>query len=309
MSHPFTPRFPDTIDSTMLVEWRACPRKFFHSFCLNMAVSTISPDLHFGGALARGMQAARETYFRDGLSAKDAVEASVVAATAFYGDYNPPEKKKNKAWDRLLAALLGYWERWPIDKDPIRAHQGIIEFSFAVPIPGTRHPITGDPILYTGRYDMLGERDMGLSKDEMLIILDEKTQGSGFTYNWADKWELRNQFMGYTWASKQLGYPVSRVEVRGISVLITKVDFMPAFASYPDYLLERWLYQVQLDLNKMTHQWESGFFDFNFGNACSEFGGCQFQDVCVAENPADWYSMFKQRNWDPIKQDPTREAA
>lgn len=300
MSAPFTPRFPDVIDSTMLVEWRTCNRKFFHSFCLNLAVSGTSPDLHFGAAVARAMQASRQSYYRDGLSAKDSVEIGIVAGSSYFGDYIPPEKKKNKAWDRLLAVLLGYWERWPLDKDPIRAHKNIIEFSFAVPIPGTKHPLTGDPILYGGRYDMMGERNSSL------IILDEKTQGMGFTHNWADKWELRNQFMGYTWASRKLGFPVSRVEVRGISTLITKIDFLPAFASYPDYLLDRWLYQAQIDINTMTRQFEENYFNFNFGEACTEWGGCIFQDVCFAQTPSDWYSMFKQRNWDPIKQDPTK---
>lgn len=298
------PSLPHVIDSTMLVAFRGCHRKFFLEFCHNLSPTAQSPDLHFGGAVAHGMERARKAYFVDGLDARKAELLGVHAACAYYGDFTPPEKSA-KTWENLLAAMKGYFIRWPLDTDPAKPHKGIIEFTFAVPILGTKHPVTGDPFLYGGRYDMMAEFE------DMLTIVDEKTQGRAFEYNWSDKWALRNQFMGYTWASRFMGFPIQRTLIRGISILKSKVDFMPAFATYTDTMLERFHYQLTRDVQLMAKLWQEQYFDYNFGDTCTAYSGCPFQQVCVAQEPAQWYSMFKERNWDPIRQNPIvhKEAA
>lgn len=300
MSAPFTPTLPGVIDSTMLVAWRSCPRKFFYEFCYNLAPTGQSVDLHFGGAVARGMEVARKSFYVNGAPARQAEHKGVLAALAYYGDYSPPHSSA-KTWENLGAAMQGYFKRWPLDADPCQPHQNIIEFTFAVPIPGTRHPVTGDPFLYGGRYDMLAEvKELG----NILAIVDEKTQGKGFDEKWNDKWALRNQFMGYWYASHQLGFNVQRVIIRGISVLKTKIDYLPGFAQYSQNLLDRWLYQTQTDLNKIAAMWENQYFDFNFGDTCTAYGVCPYMICCEATDPTAWFSNYKERNWDPLRQNP-----
>jgi hypothetical protein len=69
-------------------------------------------------------------------------------------------------------------------------------------------------------------------------------------------------------------------------------------------MLARWLFQTQRDLSRITRQWEDNYFDFNFGDTCTAFGGCAFNSPCTASVPREWYSMFAKRDWDPVRQNP-----
>jgi hypothetical protein len=288
---------PPVIDSTMLVTWRACPRKFYYSFCENLAPAGQSVDLLFGGAIARGLQVAREAFFRDGKPASLAENMGIHAALQFYGDFVPPEKKRAKAWEGLLLTMDAYFRQWPLATDPAKPFKNAIEFSFALPMPGTRRP-DGKPWIYCGRFDMFSEIDT------ILHIVDEKTTGSSFSFSWADSWTLRNQFLGYVWGAQQHGFRVNKVLVRGISVLLTKIEFAQAIVTVHPHLIDRWLRQTQKDLNTITQQWESGYFDFNLGDTCTAYGGCAFATPCSTPEPSDWYSMFAKRDWDPLRQNP-----
>src|SRR3990172_5087025 len=90
-----------------------------------------------------------------------------------------------------------------------------IEFSFAAAIPEVKHPETGDPILFCGRFDQLAEYN------KMLFVEDEKTTTS-LGEQWRNNWDLDSQFTGYVWGAKQFGLPVVGAIVRGIGLLKTK---------------------------------------------------------------------------------------
>lgn len=287
---------PAVIDSTMLVTWRACPRKFFLSFCHNLAPAGQSVDLLFGGAVAKSLEVARKAFFVEGLSAQHAQAAGINAALAFYGDFIPPEKKMAKSWEGLLLCMDGYFRQWPLATDPLKPYKNAIEFSFCLPMHAL-HP-SGQPWMYAGRFDMIGEID------GLLHGVDDKTTGASFSPSWSEGWALRNQFLGYTWGAQQYDLPVERMLVRGMSVLKTKCDYTQALAHFPRHLLSRWYDQVQRDLQKITRQWNEGYFDYNFGDTCSSFGGCAFNSVCSAGEPEAWLSMFARRDWDPIRQNP-----
>lgn len=293
---PLSP-LPPVIDSTMLVTWRSCPQKFYLSFCENLAPAGQSVDLLFGGAVARGLEVARKAFFQDNQSARHAQALGVNAALAFYGDFIPPEKKMNKSWESLLVTMYAYFDQWPLATDPVRPYKGAIEFSFCLPIPGAFRP-DGTQWLYAGRFDMFAEID------GMLHIVDDKTTGASFSFSWSESWALRNQFLGYVWAARQHGFNVSKVLVRGISVLKTKIDFAQALAHFPEHMLQRWLVQTSKDLNTISDQWKDGYFDYNLGDTCTSYGGCPFNTVCSAGEPSEWFSMFAKRNWDPVRQNP-----
>lgn len=288
---------PPVIDSTMLVTWRACPQKFYLSFCQNLAPSGQSVDLLFGGAVARGLEVARKAYFGAGKPAQEAETLGINAALTFYGDFIPPEKKMNKSWESLMEVMSRYFVQWPLSTDPVKPYKGAIEFSFCLPIPGAFRP-DGTPWLYGGRFDMFAEID------SILHIVDDKTTGASFSFSWSEGWALRNQFLGYIWAARQHGFNVSKVLVRGISVLKTKMDFAQALAHFPQHILDRWFFQVQRDLNRITTQANEGYFDYNLGDTCTSFGGCPFNTVCSAGHPEEWFSMFAKRDWDPVRQNP-----
>lgn len=302
-------KFPDVIDSTILVEFRACQKKASYSFLNKLSPVSKSVDLHFGGAFAKGMEVARKEHFANGRSPSEAANAGINAAWAFYRDFDTTRSevslaKKAKSWPTLLLALDGYFREWPLGSCGLVPHAGHkgIEFTFAIPIPGTIHPDTGSPILYGGRFDLLGEWN-GLPS-----VCDEKTTGY-FGEKWAEQWSLRNQFLGYTWASRQYGINVSQVLIRGIAIAKTQISYLQALTTFPDYMLDRWYKQLVKDLNLFAECYKKNDFSFNLGDSCNSYGGCTFMELCKSKNPEEWFSMFNTRTWNPLQQSPENKEA
>lgn len=304
-----TYRFPEVIDSTILNAFRSCEKKAQYEFFHNLASPRLSVHLHFGGAVAAGVEAARRSFFLLGRPHAEAVTDALNAAWAYYGNFDFDEGfdeisifSRAKNYISLLQGLEGYFREWPLGEcglTPYNGREGI-EFSFALPIDGTKHPETGDPIVYAGRFDLLGEWQ-GLP-----TICDEKT-ASSFGENWAAQFDLRSQFLGYTWACRTFGIPVEQILVRGIAILKTDIRYLQVIKHYPTYLIDRWHRQTVHDLNRMAAAYETGQFNFNLGDACSSFGGCSFTELCKSRDPKEWFSMFVERNWSPLRKNPEGE--
>jgi hypothetical protein len=177
-----------------------------------------------------------------------------------------------------------------------------IEFSFAEPLP-FQHPVTGDPILYTGRADAVMEFAGGV------YLVDEKTTSS-LGASWPRQWEMRGQFTGYSWACRELGVETAGTIIRGVSILKTKYDTMQAITYRAPWEIDRWFEQTLRDLTRMQQMWESGEFDYDMGSACAEYGGCSMLQICKSPDPDSWLPMyFEQRVWDPLlREEVTVEA-
>lgn len=299
--------FPPVVDSTMLVAFRGCEKKAAYEFVHNLA-GPKSTDLHFGGAFAKGMEVARKSFFIAGRGADEAVCDGINAAWTYYGrfddqrsDYDLDKKAKSEA--NLLLALEGYFREWPLGGCgliPLDGDKGI-EFTFAIPIPGTRSP-SGYPIVYGGRFDLLG------TWSGLPTVADEKTTGS-FGPGWAEQWGLRNQFLGYVWSARQYGVPVQQVLIRGIAIQKTQIQFLQAPAFYSDYLIDRWYAQLVIDLNRFADAFRAGRFNYNFGDTCTSYGGCSFRELCKARVPEEWFGNFTRRDWDPLAKNPEKKEA
>lgn len=321
------PMFPHTVDSTMLAAFRSCPQKMFRTYVQHWKPLTESVHLIAGGAFAKGIEVARKAYFegeacvpRTSYSPdpetgydirkvewetlpctpgdRESAEALGVAALiAAYGDFECPSDSA-KSLDRTAGALEFYFQEYPLGGDgtePITLAGGRrgIEFSFARPLDIT-HPVTGDPILYTGRSDMIAHYANGV------YVFDEKT-ASQLGASWSRQWEHRAQFTGYVWAAKEEGIEVQGAVVRGISILKTKYDTLQAITYRADWEIERWLAQTHRDIQRMIACWEAGWWDYSLDHACSEYGGCGLARICKSPNPDTWLQMdFEQRVWDPL---------
>ena len=320
--------FPHTVDSTMLAAFRSCPQKFFRSYIEHWKPQTDSVHLVAGGAFARGIEVARKAFF-EGANIQGEVEYVFNEATSLqerkvrwfegpslalgqtdiaqqlglqalmlhYGDFECPADSA-KSLERTAGALEFYFANYPFGADgtnPVTFPGGRrgIEFSFAEPLP-FNHPVTGNPILYTGRADMVAEFAGGI------YVFDEKTT-SQLGASWSRQWELRSQFTGYIWAAQRAGINCNGAVVRGVSILKTKYDTLQAMTYRTPYEVERWLGQVQRDLKRMQDCWESGWWDYDLDHACAEYGGCQFQRICKSESPENWLNTyFEKRVWDPL---------
>lgn len=312
------PMFPHTFDSTMLASFRSCPQNFFRTYVEHWKPKSESVHLVAGGAFAKGIEVARKAFFegrgwvhpskREGgqeflqvanlRGNREAAEALGLAALMdAYGDFEcPPDSAKSL--ERTLGALEFYYAQYPFGQDgltPLTFPNGksAIEFSFAEPLD-ICHPVTGAPILYTGRCDLVGEFAGGI------YAVDEKTTSS-LGASWSRQWEMRAQFTGYQWAVQKAGLNVQGALVRGISILKTKYDTQQAITYRSQYEVERWKKQSERDIARAIQMWQEGYWDFALDHACAEYGGCNKVTVCKSSSPETWLPMyFEQRVWDPL---------
>lgn len=291
------PPFPATIDSTMLKTFRECPRKFELEYLRHWKTKTPSVHLHAGAAYATGLEVTRREFFEQGTPAEESLELGISALIKHYGEFPcPPESAKSLP--RMVGALEYYFSVFPLERDPLRPIQWApgkhgIEFTFAVPLP-FNHPVTGEPLIYTGRSDMIGE--MGGA----VYIEDDKTT-SQLGSSWSSQWDMRSQFTGYCWAARQSGLKVDGVIVRGVSILKTRYDHAQAITYRQPWMIERWLEQVIRDLTRMETQWLEGRFDYNLDESCNGYSGCLFRRVCLSQEPEIWLKAdYQRRLWDPL---------
>lgn len=295
-----TQLFPPIIDSSMRSEFIACPHSFYQRFILDRFRVDRAVHLHFGGAYAEGLKILREHYYSQESPYSGNQEAALAAGCAaivkFWGNFESPPNSV-KTLDRCIGALEAYVAQYPLETDhikPARSHDGklMVEFSFALPLP-IRHPLTEQPLLFSGRCDML------TSMDGPLYLEDDKTAGQ-LGASWAKNWRLRAQFTGYAWGARAFGYDVQGVVIRGISILRSSYGHVEVIEQRPEWMIDRWYAQLLRDVNRMIQSWQNHEWDQNFDSACAAYGGCSYLDLCAAREPEKWLADYETRPYNPL---------
>lgn len=333
--------FPEVVDNTMIAEWRLCPHRFFrrHIQGLRPAVMgepgeplappPISIHLHFGGALARGIEIVRwawyDTHDEDAALARG---AAALVARWDSAPVPPPRSRSEeiKTLSACLMALAGYFREWPLD-DPMQevwdgGGKPWVEFSGAAPIAGTRHPVTSNPIVYSGRFDAV------ISRFGVLYGLDDKSTGSAVhSEQWRSQWRLRSQFTGYCWLAGEYGYKMNHFLVHGIQVLKTMCNYAEALTERPGYMIRQWHAQLVEDVNTMLFQYQNlghaidaqdllgaagpgtaPAFRRDLSDSCHAFGrACDYlEDLCAQPNPEEWVDKrYVVARWNPLERTET----
>lgn len=323
--------FPQVIDNTMMDDWKTCPHKFFraHVQGLRLGVSVGEPGearvifrksilLHFGRAIARGLEVTRKEYY-GGAGEMEAIARGGQAIMALWDaepDLPEPRTKTEevKTLDTCLLAHTLYHREWPLDDPSYQfwtvGDNPLVENSGARPIPNTSHPLTGDPLLYAGRFD--GVVDRGAP-----IGLDDKTTGGRVQGDaWASQWKLRGQFTGYCWLAHSWGYPIEYFLIHGIQPLKTKCNFGEALESRPRWMIERWEAQLIHDVNQMISQYKrfitdplfdreepfSHPFSQRYNDACHHYNSpCAYLPLCTEPRPEDFEDGYVVQRWDPLE--------
>lgn len=313
-----SPILPIYIDSTMLTCFRSCPQKFFNEFVCGFRPPGLSVDLHAGACFATACEVFRKSFYGKKLDFGSSMRQAQAAFFVAWGEFEIPEYKKTaKTKDRMWEAVEEYFIKFPPLTDHIQPfytnNQPTFEFTFAIPLEPVNskdvddgysfplHPVTREPFLYTGRFDMLG------SYQGRPCVVDDKTSGRSISSGWSDQWNLRNQFIGYTWACRQVGMDLDTVVPRGIAVLKTKIDFDEAIKTYSEALRTKWHEQLRRDLWRIRRAWDEMYFDYNLGDACTAYGNCIFMDMCRSENPEAWANEFVVSRWNPLEKNPVKE--
>lgn len=296
------PPFPSVLDSTIMAAFKSCPQKAWLEYIQHWKLRDQSVHLHAGAAYAHGMEAARTAFYIEGKSAEASVALGVLAVLKAYGDFEcPPESAKSL--ERTAGALEYYFSQYRLGEDkaiPMTLPGGKrgIEFSFLEPID-LMHPETGEPLLYSGRMDMMCEFE-GMHLGE-----DDKT-ASQLGASWPRQWDLRSQFTGYVWGAARAGIKLDGFLVRGVSILKTKYDTLQAITYRPVWLIDRWYEQLLRDGKRMIAAWQEGYWDWNLDHACTEYGGCPFRNVCQMREPGPLLEQqFQRRQWNPVTREET----
>ncbi len=311
--------FPAVIDNTIRSDFKACEHQWFRRHCQGLTPKgSLNIHLHFGGCFARGLEVTRKAYYAEGKSSEAALLLGARAAIAAWGDYEMPDVSPPAAYKTLpglLDALFSYFVEFPLATDRIRpldiGHGPMVETSFAVPIPGCSHPTSGAPIIYSGRFDMVGTIGSAIWVD------DEKTT-SQLGDRWRDKWTLDAQATGYCWGLRQYGLnPVGAI-IRGIGILSQNITFAESIQPRAPWQIQQWLDQLVADVDRMLNLWEDYTCGTNghlFGvpdreaifpraldkDICHAYGHpCAFVPLCTSNTPDAWLDDYDVKFWDPL---------
>jgi len=290
--------FPSLIDSTMRNDFASCEQKFNYARIFGLASKGGSVHLIAGGAFAKGCEVIRRKFYQEGLDEMEAILEGVLAAWIEYGSFDPGDRYVNKSPERVAYALVEYFTEYPLATDKIQPYyqangEPAIEFEFSFPLE-TRHPLTGDPLLYGGRFDLVGEYMSSL------WVVDEKT-ATRLGPQWLKSFTLRGQLLGYCFAARSFDLPVNGFIIRGISFLRDYYGHAEVIEVVPDYRLEQWREQVEVDASKMVDAWNRGRYSWSFGEACNAYGGCPFLNLCDKQNWTEWWQQFYDIDyWNPL---------
>jgi hypothetical protein len=302
ISPPEANSFPAYLDSSMISAGNSCEMQFFFRYIRHLAPKTQSVHLIAGGAFAAGIEAFRLALWQNKQSQDAALKAALTAAILHWGDYTPPDETP-KSLIRVGQALYKYFFEWyKPESDLLQPYfwaDGSIsaEMTFAIPLPGTEHPETNEPIMYVGRPDFLGV----YGADSLTMLLDEKTC-SQLGAQWTRNWDLRSQFIGYNWATRQiLNIKPEGTIVRGICFRKNGLDTAEVVILQPDYLIERWLERTVHITNRLVNAWKTKYFAYDFDNGCTAYGGCSFLPLCTKKEYENWIDLdYNIQQWDPI---------
>lgn len=299
-------KFPQVIDNSMREAFTACPTRFWRGYIQNLTMPQISVHLHAGAAYAKGLEVTRMSFYEQGKDELSALTDGANALILAYGDFVPPDKSP-KTVDRMVGALEYFVSQFPLGSDYIKPYmargKAALEFTFAIELP-IMHPDTGEPLLYAGRFDMLG-----VMQEKQLVIYDDKT-ASQLGQSWAAKWKLASQFTGYSWAAQQYGFDTQAVVVRGVSILKTQYGHAETISYRPQWMIDRWYKQLLREINSMIAMYKemqtlpdnpAAAWLVNQADSCASYGGCMFTDLCDKQNPEQWIeAQFITREYDPL---------
>jgi len=297
------PPFPSLIDNTSMSDFVLCEKKGEYFAVERIIPSAPNIHLHAGGAFAHGLEVGRRAFYEQHTDADEAKRQGLEAILKFYGPIQPPPARTgDKSCDNVIRAFDSYMLRYPFGVDPCKPliaanGKAMVEFTFAMPTE-MPHPVTGDPILYGGRADMIGEMH------NVLWVTDEKT-ASQLGDSWAGQWDLDSQFTGYIRAAKTFGYPVAGALIRGVGLLKTKISHAEVLVTRSQWEIDRWWEQLHYKLERWIRAWKNNKFEMALTkSACAAYGGCGYAILCKSQEPEKWKLLhFRKNTWNPLEKD------
>lgn len=269
-------------DNTMMSTYHTCRRKYNFSFNRNLVSKQATLPLDFGRCIHSSLDVLYKAWD---------VEASVeLFKSQYQEDLERDDKRTLEMGEWILRNYASKYAQqpWKVVKS---------EFPFTIDLPHGNK--------FIGRIDKI------IEWDGMLWCVDHKTT-SQLGAQYFKMAEPNSQFAGYTYAAKQLGFPVvgtvidAMLVAKGLLKSDSRAKLTPLArfdAHYSDEMLEEWLaWAIHTQADIRTDE-EKQVWNPNF-DACTYYGECKFRKVCK-EIPALRERIiemdFKVEAWDPRK--------
>ena len=196
----------------------------------------------------------------------------------------------------MVRAFVSYFQEYGTHTDSIQpanigGDKSPIEFNFRIPLP-INNPDTGEPIILTGRLDMLA------THHGSLYIVDEKTTGA-LSSLWATQWDMRGQFLCYAWACHQLDLPVTGAIIRGIGIYKTIIKHTEVIVPTPKWKQQRWYDELLYTVQQAVDNYKSGEWGYAFSDACNSYSGCSFKNLCNVRDESRVVETYNRVKWNP----------
>jgi hypothetical protein len=279
--------------------------------------------------MAKAFETIRRSYYKHGKSLEECFQIAFPEFIRRWA-WVEPKVGNYKDFVNCWMAIEAYFKEYPLDSDffqPLMLSNGepAVEFQFGIPLD-IMHPITGNPLFFCGRADMLAVNG---DDPKTCYVMDEKTT-KGIGSSWPYQWDMRGQFYGYTWAARHHGHRCSGALVRGIAIQQTQFAFAEKVIFYTDWQIDNWVRYMNEKIERMVYCFDDGLevlvqadlkgwdpehtmrmlhdkWPQSFGEMCSSYGGCMYTDLCTKQNPWELYHDYDTRIWNPMHQDPTDE--
>lgn len=301
------PPFPAYLDNSAISDYKRCPTLWQYGSLHKLTRAGKSVHLHAGACFATGLEATRRGFHEFGLSEEQALILGMHAVVVSYGDFEPEDRHVVKSCERIVFGLLEYFIQYGLGEDQLHPFQFSpdsfgIEFNFALPLP-IENPSTGEPLLYTGRFDQLATYNGTLYGE------DDKT-AMQLGPSWAKQWELDAQFTGYSWAAREYGYSLAGFFVRGLSFLTSGYGHAQTIVYRADWQIERWLDSTLEVIQRMIEDYSrDSYISVLDKSVCASYSGCKFHALCASQFPSRWLAQYEHNPWNPMERDSLNHQA
>lgn len=296
---PLNPEYWQTLDSTKLQSYCACPRQFFYEYVLGWRREYVSNHLVFGQAWHEAL----EHIYKTGFNPKEVATAYEKFLACYRKEF--PESTdswfKGKTPDKALLGLVEYVKEWASDAYDIKVLD--TEVGGKVGIGRDRE--------ITVKLDLVGV------KNGAVMGLEHKT-GSSAGETWDSQWKLSIQVGAYLhalYACYDCGDNVPTIYVNGTFFYVKDRKFRRIPIQRSGLAMQNWLVTVHNLFDAIEEDFAK-LAKCSCGDpvmdafhmhptACTSYAGCQFHDLCTcvpnplqrADEPMTGYTQYW---WDPL---------
>ena len=293
--------FPLTISNTDFSLLSCCEAKWFRQRCQHLVkAGRTDINLIAGDGYAKGLELTRKLFYNEGVSAEEAIEHGYNHVLEVMGSQEI-DSEAVKSPEKMALALRSYFKEYPLESDevnPVLLEDGkhAIELKFSIELP-VIHPELGVPLIFKGKLDMLANyRGQIWVFDDKTTSQLKRVAGTGRpdVLKEAEAFKASGQFIGYSWAARELGIKTNGSIVRRCAVLSKGIEHVQLELPITPFLIDLWYNSAITKLQRAADSYakmkEQGldFFQVflpDFQTGCNEyFKPCPYMEGCLSKN-------------------------